>query len=184
MGNGGKHELDGHPIRHFGTYYSREVLAMRVFFIIFGLFVATPASAFDAMQLSKFKAVNQCNKCDLSGANFSVSAEMASSGPDLSGARLIKANLRGANLSGTNLSKANLSDADVSYSKLIMTNLNGANLRNANLGKADLTKADLHGADLTGADLSAADLTGAKIKGAILCKTRMPWGEDNSGCQK
>ncbi len=94
---------------------------MKCFLVLFLSLVATQVSAFDAMQLARFKAVNQCDKCDLSGANFSVSAELASSGPDLSGARLIKANLRGANFSGTNLRKADLSDADASYSKLIMT---------------------------------------------------------------
>ena len=171
-------------IRHYGALYNREGIEMRCFLIIFVLFVATPAIAFDAIQLAKFKALNKCDKCDLSGANFSVSAELDSSGPDLSGAKLSHANLRGANLSGTNLSKANLSEADMSYSKLIKTNLNRVNLRNVDLRKADLTEADLHGADLTGANLSTSDLTGAKIKGVILCKTIMPWGEENPDCQK
>ena len=54
--------------------------------------ITTHVSAFDATQLAKFKALNQCDKCDLSGANFSVSAELVSSGPDLSGAKLNHAN--------------------------------------------------------------------------------------------
>jgi len=35
--------------------------------------------------------------------------------------------------------------------------------------------------------LSGARLKGeygvAKLDGAILCKTKMPWGEENSGCK-
>jgi uncharacterized protein YjbI with pentapeptide repeats len=58
----------------------------------------------------RLKETGSCQKCDLSGANFS--------GRDLSGANLSGANLSGADLSGANLSGANLHDAD----------LNGANL--------------------------------------------------------
>ena len=101
--------------------------------------VAAQATAFDTTHLAKFKALKQCEKCDLSGANFSPSAELTSSAPDLSGAKLNDANLIGINLSGTNLSKSNLSDSDLSYAKLVMTNLNQTNLRNAKLSKADLS---------------------------------------------
>ena len=41
---------------------------------------------------------------------------------------------------------------------------------------------DLSEADLSGADLSTATLRNAKLDGAILCKTKMPWGEESSGC--
>ena len=84
--------------------------------------VAAQATAFDTTHLAKFKALKQCEKCDLSGANFSASAELTSSALDLSGAKLNDANLIGVNLSGTNLSKANLSDSDLSYAKLVTTN--------------------------------------------------------------
>ena len=51
----------------------------------------------------------------------------------------------------------------------------------------DLSGADLsislHEAKLSGADLSKAKLKGANLEGAKLCKTKMPWGLDNSGCK-
>jgi len=103
---------------------------------------ATPASAFDAKQLAKFKATNSCEKCDLSEANLKW------------------AKLRGANLSG-------------------------ANLKDANLSGADLRKAKLSGADLSGADLEKADLKNVlDLKNAILCKTKMPWGIENTNCKE
>ena len=34
--------------------------------------IATPVDAFDAAQLTKFKVLNTCEKCDLSSANFGV----------------------------------------------------------------------------------------------------------------
>ena len=79
--------------------------------------------AFDEVSLKKLLAMNQCEKCDLSGADLS------------------KANLQWADLSGANLSKANLSGA----------NLTRANLREANLREANLWRADLSWANLTDA---------------------------------
>ena len=99
---------------------------MRWLLIIIILFalaisVSTSAWAFDETHLKKFKALNKCEGCDLSGAD-----------------------LYGANLSG----------------------------------------AILRGANLSGVDLSTVDLKDVKLDGAILCKTKMPWGEENSGCKK
>ena len=33
------------------------------------------------------------------------------------------------------------------------------------------------------AKLSGADLTGADLSGARFCKTKVPWGELNDGCE-
>ena len=55
-------------------------------------------------------------------------------------------------------------------------------MRKADLVGADLSESNLSKADLRGADLSKADLRGANLNEAILCKTKMPWGEENSGC--
>ena len=77
--------------------------------------------------------------------------------------------LRGANLVGVNLSGANLYKA---------------NLLGANLYKANLSGAKLRGANFSGADLSIAVLWNANTKGAVFCKTKTPWGVDNSGCKK
>ncbi len=49
--------------------------------------------------------------------------------------------------------------------------------------ECDLSGADLGGANLRWADLRGANLRDAKLGDAIICKTLMPWGEDNSGCK-
>ena len=61
--------------------------------------------------------------------------------------------------------------------------LSKADLRDANLSKAYLSEADLSESNLSGVNLSSALLKDAKLDGAILCKTKMPWGEENSGCK-
>ena len=48
---------------------------------------------------------------------------------------------------------------------------------------ANLKGADLEEANLTGANLNKANMKGATIDDAILCKTKMPWGEENGDCQ-
>ena len=109
--------------------------------------------------LAKFKALNACKGCDLSGV-------------DLSGADLSGADLSGANLAGANL---------------VATNLLGANLRNTDLTEVDLTEANLTEAHLREANLTEANLTGVSLRNADLqrvkyCKTQMPWGEVNDNC--
>ncbi len=47
---------------------------------------------------------------------------------------------------------------------------------------------DLQGASLIRADISKANLVGLNIKKneireTILCRTKTPWGVDNSGCE-
>ena len=120
------------------------------------LLVASNAGAFSEIDVKKLLAVNVCVSCDLSGA-------------DLREANLVKANLRYANLRGADLSKANLKKAD-----FFNADLRGANLRGVKMS----------GAYCSGADLSGAVLWNANTKGAIFCKTKTPWGVDNSGCKK
>jgi hypothetical protein len=50
------------------------------------------------------------------------------------------------------------------------------------LNGADLEKARLKGASLKRANLERTNLSGADLEGAKLCKTKMPRGEENSGC--
>ena len=68
-------------------------------------------SAFDEMDMKRFKALNKCPDCDLSGA-------------DLSGRRMEKANLKGANLKDVIAYATRFDNADLS----------GAVLTNAILG--------------------------------------------------
>ena len=143
------------------------------------------AQAFDEKHVKKLKAAQGanllgtgvwCEGCDLSEAV-------------LEGAKLRKANLEGANFEKAILRRADLSEANLTKANLSGANLGGAELMEANLTNANLSGAQLYGAILWEANLTGADLTDAKnlkkaeLDGAILCKTKMPWGEDNSGCK-
>ena len=145
------------------------------------ILVSFASQAFDETHLKKLKALNACVACDLSKAIL-VGANLSKA--DLRAAWFSNANLSRANLSGANLVAADLSKADLSGADLSGANLGKASLHGANLSKADLSGADLWGANLSGVDLSTATLRNAKLDGAILCKTKMPWGEENSGCKK
>ena len=131
------------------------------------ILVSFASQAFDETHLKKLKALNACVGCDLSKAKLI--------GADLSGANLTGADLRGAFFWNTNLSRANLSKADLRKAdfRIWSERPSGANLSGANL----------NGADLSGVDLSTTVLWNAKLDGAILCKTKTPWGEENSGCK-
>ena len=122
------------------------------------------AQGADEMSLMKFKATNDCQGCDLIGANLNRFVEIVGD--------------QGAKLIGTNLTNANLKHADLEGAKLFLANLDGADLTKANLEGANLLRANLRGANLEGAKLK--DVSG--LDKAKLCKTIMPWGEDNSGC--
>ena len=69
------------------------------------LYGGGPAMAFNAKHLAKFKVLNQCEKCDLSGAN-------------LEDANLEDANLKGAILEKTRLKKAKLKGAILCKTKM------------------------------------------------------------------
>ena len=82
-----------------------------------------------------------------------------------------------------------LSGADLRFANVRGADLSGANLKKADFFNADLRKANLRGVEMNGAYFSKADLSGAVLwnantKGAIFCKTKTPWGVDNSGCKK
>ena len=110
---------------------------------------------------------------------FAVALFMA--GPAAQAENLIVKKLKYWNAcQGCDLAGADLSGVD----------LKGANLEGANLAQANLSGANFFNADLSGANLTGADLTGAvylkftNIRAAKLCKTKTPWGVDNTGCKK
>ena len=97
----------------------RKLSSLAVLFVVAAVLCAgTAAFAFDKNHLMKFKAMNVCPKCDLSGADLS--------GADLSEADLSEANLRGANLKGANLQEAYLSNADFTGATIEGANMKGA----------------------------------------------------------
>ena len=125
----------------------------KLFLISALLLVASNGWAYNETDLAKFKALNACEGCDLSGAN------LQGTGNDV---------LEFRRFSGANLRGANLSFAD----------LRGANLSFADLTDADLTRANLTGAKLTGVNLCNANLTttilgfnNSNLPGAKFCKT-------------
>ena len=77
---------------------------------------------FDNAHLQQVNSTNKCEKCDLSGADFS--------NLDMYGARLIGANLSGANLAEASFNDANLSDANLTGANIKGTNFSGAKLSN------------------------------------------------------
>jgi uncharacterized protein YjbI with pentapeptide repeats len=86
------------------------------------VFFADTIYGFDNAHLQKLNSTNQCEKCDLSNANFS--------NIDMTGARLIGANLSGANLSDAIFSDTNLTDANLTGANIKGTNFSGAKLSN------------------------------------------------------
>tara|TARA_B110000211_G_scaffold163301_1_gene184451 strand:+ start:10289 stop:10591 length:303 start_codon:yes stop_codon:yes gene_type:complete len=70
------------------------------------MLIATSGWAYDELDLIKFKSINKCEGCDLSGA-------------DLSKLDLYNADLQNANLTNANLSKTNLTNVDLSKAKSI-----------------------------------------------------------------
>ena len=107
---------------------------MKKLLLISALLLCSNGWAYNETDLAKFKALNVCEGCDLSGAN-------------LNNAQLSEANLRYANLRGAKLNRAYLL---------------GANLYHADLRGADLSEANLSEVNLRGADLAEAKLDGAK----------------------
>ncbi|MEO0456464.1 MAG: pentapeptide repeat-containing protein [Cyanobacteria bacterium P01_A01_bin.114] len=105
--------------------------------------------------LKRLQLTENCEGCDLSGAN-------------LSGQHLIGSDLRNANLVGANLSYANLEGADLSNADLTGANLTGAFLTNAdlsytNLTEVNFTQARLYYVNVTGATISDLNLADAEV---------------------
>jgi uncharacterized protein YjbI with pentapeptide repeats len=170
------------------------------------------ANAYDETDLLKFLVINKCPDCDLSYADLSGSIIGIDGllRRDLKHADLSGADLRGANLMGTDLSKAyligaNLEGADLSLSILWQTRFMDANLKGVNLrlartspysperAEAAFQRANLSGANLQDfeagfsifddADLSnVKNIEEAELRDAIFCRTKTPWGIENSGC--
>ena len=140
--------------------------------------LSTSAQAFNPEQLKQLLKTNQCQNCDLSGANLE---RLNLSGANLQGANLSSATLSGANLSNANLESANLQGASLSEAYLYRANLTGANFSNAGLPNANLrgtiligtnfSRADLRSVNLSKMDLSNAVFTGANLSKANLSRT-------------
>ena len=128
---------------------------------------------------------NNCQDCDLIGANLSgadlqgaeltgaIVAEADLSGANLQQAILNKAILNKTNLSGADLSGANLQQVILGDSELIGAKLGGANLSGADLFRAKLQDADLGEANLQDANLDRASLVEANLQNADLTRASL-----------
>lgn len=117
----------------------------------------TPDVAARVAEISakQFKTIVNCEKCDLSGANFDghFLRLAAFQRTDLTGAMLRGAEMTGIHLTRSKLDGANLSGANLSGSDLTRTSFRNAKLQNARLDAARMHYADFTGADLRGANL-------------------------------
>jgi len=113
--------------------------------------------SFNQTHIKKLKTLNNCNKCNLSGAILS------------------REKLKGADMSESNLSHTNLSHADLSDSNLTGSNLSNANIRSANLSSANLSKADFSHTNLENSNLIYARLNGSNLDGARLVKANISY---------
>ena len=81
--------------------------------ILMTMLMATSVWSYNESDLLKLSATNQCQFCDLSGADLTNSnIYFTHNDVKLQGANLSNANLKGARLIGANLSNANLSVCD------------------------------------------------------------------------
>ena len=144
--------------------------------LIFSFFNNQNLHAFSQEDLEKLLKTNECIQCDLSKANFKK-------------ANLSNANLQGSNLNGANLWRANLSNANLENCSLEQANLKRVNFSNANLNRARFHWSIIRYAIMDGATAYQADFSKTKIKKTNLklvkfCETKMPYGIDNSSCDK
>ena len=90
------------------------------------LFVVSNTWAYNETDLAKFKALNVCEGCDLSGANLrdiKPGWYATLSNADLSGADLHRADLRDANLRGANFTATILTNAQLDGAKFCKTQM-------------------------------------------------------------
>jgi uncharacterized protein YjbI with pentapeptide repeats len=135
--------------------------------------------AYNETDLAKFKALNACEGCDLSGIKLDRGERWIGGEIELRNAKLNNANLKGVDLRNTKLNYAKLRNADLSGAVLIGADLEHAVLSNANLTGANLTGANigcrfslncayLMNANLSGANLSNTNFENAALDGANL----------------
>ena len=82
------------------------------------LLVASNGWAYNETDLAKFKALNACEGCDLSGANLQGTGNDVLEFRRFSGANLSFANLSGVNLTTSKLKKAKLDGAKYCKTKM------------------------------------------------------------------
>ncbi len=147
----------------------------------------TKITPFNPSHLAKIKALNECEDCNLNGANLS---NMVFDYSKLKGASLICANFNNSKFHYPHFDKTNLMGASFQNIRSAYSLNNGAriyfnyaNLENTDFTNADMRSSDFKGANLSNANLETAILKNATMTEAIFCNTKTPWGLDNSGCK-
>jgi uncharacterized protein YjbI with pentapeptide repeats len=140
------------------------------------LVFSAQVDAWNPKDLARLKATNECEECDLGGANLSrpkhsiffLNLHEKPKGIDLRWAKLAGADLKEANLYKANLRMANLPGANLAGVRLYKAQLEGANMKGVHLIGADLYKANLKWTNLEGANLKKAYLYKANLYKANL----------------
>ena len=145
-------------------------------FVIFNNFLMLNSYSYSEEDLKKLLKTNICINCDLSGADFKK-------------ADFSYSNLQGSNLNGANLWRANFSNSNLKNCSIEQANLKRVNFKNANLNGATFQWSIIRHAIMDGSTAFKADFRKTKIKKTNLklvkfCETLMPYGIDNSGCDK
>ncbi|MGB7084457.1 MAG: pentapeptide repeat-containing protein [Phormidesmis sp.] len=151
----------------------RRKVAFAVGTLLCGIAMVSPlgtrsAQAADEAAITKLIETNECQGCDLHGADL---RRLDLSGADLTEADLEGANFYYANLDGAQLNDANLIDVNFGYTSARGALLNGADLRYAILDNTDFTGASLIEADLRESYLNDTVLTGTILNSADMRDT-------------
>ena len=91
---------------------------MKKLILISALLLCSNGWAYNETDLAKFKALNACEGCDLSGANLQGTGNDVLEFRRFSGANLSFANLSGVNLTTSKLKKAKLDGAKYCKTKM------------------------------------------------------------------
>ncbi|MED5578558.1 MAG: pentapeptide repeat-containing protein [Nitrospinota bacterium] len=148
------------------------------------LVLMTDAFAFNQDHLKKVKNQEDCEKCDLSGANlqFIKMNHLDLRGTNFSGASFLYTEMRGSNLEG-----ADFSNAQVNTVRFHKANLKNAVFRGSMIFRSHFYKADVRGADFSNTNLAESEFEYARTdnalwKNAKFCKTRFTNDLKNEGC--
>jgi SH3 domain protein len=146
----------------------------------------TKITPFNPSHLAKIKALNECEYCNLNGADLS---NMVFDSTKFKGSSLICANFNNSKLyyiyfDETNLTGASFQNIKSKDNFLPRIKFKNANLENTDFTNADMRDSDFKGANLSNANLETAILTNAEMTEATLCNTKTPWGIDNRDCKR
>ena len=148
------------------------------------LVLTSSAFAFNQSHLDKIKNYEDCEKCDLTGANlhFVKMNHLDLRGTNFSGASFLYTEMRGANLEGANFSHGQVNTVRFHKANLKNAVFTGSMIFRSQFYKADITGADFSETNLAESEFEYATTKNVKWKDAKFCKTRFTNDLKNEGC--